>query len=57
MGDNRIGMEELMRLAKLKWEAMSDEEKYAILGKQHKDYVKAEMQWAKDFREGKCERD
>jgi predicted Fe-S protein YdhL (DUF1289 family) len=50
-------LEELLRLAKLKWDAMTDEEKDAILGKQRKDYVKAEMQWAKDFREGRCERD
>ena len=50
-------LEELLRLAKLKWESMSDEEKDAILDRRHKGYVKSEMQWAKDFKEGKCERD
>jgi predicted Fe-S protein YdhL (DUF1289 family) len=50
-------LEELLHLAKLKWEAMSDEEKDAILDRQRKGYVKSEMQWAKDFKEGKCERD
>jgi predicted Fe-S protein YdhL (DUF1289 family) len=50
-------LEELLRLAKLKWEAMSDKEKDAILHRRLKEYVEAKIQWAKDFREGKCERD
>lgn len=38
---------ELLRLAKLKWEAMSGEEKEAMLHQQRDGYVKAELSWPK----------
>lgn len=36
---------------------MSDEEKAEMLKRQAEGVAKSEAQWAKDFREGKCERD
>lgn len=37
--------------------AMTEAERAEMLRKQGESWVKAEAQWAKDFREGKCERD
>lgn len=37
--------------------AMSPEEVKEMLRKQGEGWAKSEAQWAKDFREGKCERD
>lgn len=36
---------------------MSPEEIREMLRKQGEGWAKSEAQWAKDFREGKCERD
>ena len=38
-------------------ESMTPEQKERMLAAQSERWVKSEMQWAKDFREGKCERD
>lgn len=48
---------ELLRKAKEQVERMSPEEREEMLRKQREGWVRSEMQWAKDFREGKCERD
>lgn len=39
------------------WAKMTPEEKAAYLRKQGEGWAKSEAQWAKDFREGKTERD
>ncbi len=36
---------------------MSPEERDAMLKRQGEGWARSEAQWAKDFREGKCERD
>ncbi len=38
-------------------DAMTPEEKEAMLRRQGEGWARSEAQWAKDFREGKCERD
>ena len=48
---------ELILVANKVVDAMTPYEKAAMLHQQGKGWVKAEAQWAKDFREGKCERD
>lgn len=48
---------ELLRKAKAAVEAMSPEEREEMYRKQREGWVRAEMQWAKDFREGKCRYD
>lgn len=47
----------LIEQAKRRLDAMTPEEKEAMYKAQRDGWVKAELQWAKDFREGKCERD
>ena len=52
--------EELKRLlakAKEVWDNMSEPERKLMLRKQAEGWAKSELQWAKDFAEGKCERD
>lgn len=39
------------------FDAMTCEQKEEMFKKQRDGWVKAEMQWAKDFREGKCRYD
>jgi len=48
---------ELLHKAKLTVDAMTPEEREAMYRKQRDGWVRSELQWAKDFREGKCERD
>jgi hypothetical protein len=48
---------ELIRKAKERVDAMSFEERELMYRRQRDGWVRSEMQWAKDFREGKCERD
>ena len=50
-------LEELLRRAKEAVDAMTPEEREEMYRKQREGYVRAEMQWAKDFREGKCRYD
>jgi hypothetical protein len=47
----------LIQQVKDKLAAMTPEEREEMYRKQRDGWVKAELQWAKDFREGKCERD
>lgn len=47
----------LLRKAKEAVNKMSPEELREMLRKQGESWAKSEAQWAKDFREGKCERD
>jgi hypothetical protein len=48
---------ELLRKAKEIVETMTPEQLAEMLRKQSESWAKSEAQWAKDFREGKCERD
>ena len=50
-------LERLLIEAKAKVEAMTPEQKEAMYKAQRDGWVKSEMQWAKDFREGKCKFD
>lgn len=52
-------LEELLKKAKAQVDAMTPEQREEMYKQQQQreSYVRAEMQWAKDFREGKCERD
>lgn len=51
------GLEELIRKVKAIVDAMSPEQREEMYRKQLESWAKSELQWAKDFREGKCERD
>lgn len=48
---------ELLAKAETAYEATTPEQKEEMRRKQRESYVRAEMQWAKDFREGKCKYD
>jgi hypothetical protein len=48
---------ELLARARALVNAMTPEEKAEMLRKQGESWARAEAQWAKDFREGKCKRD
>lgn len=50
-------LEELLRKSKAIVDAMTPEQKAEMLRKQGESWAKSEAQWAKDFREGRCERD
>lgn len=50
-------LEELLELSRRTWAAMTPEEREAMLRKQAEGWARSEAQWAKDFAEGKCERD
>ena len=50
-------LEELLKLAIEQYEKLTPEQKEQMLYKQAQGWAKAEVQWAKDYREGKCERD
>jgi hypothetical protein len=50
-------LEELLAKNKIIVDAMSPEEYREMINKQRESWVRSETQWAKDFREGKCERD
>lgn len=53
----KASLDRLLALGKAKVNAMTPEEKDEMLRKQAEGVAKSEAQWAKDFREGKCERD
>jgi len=48
---------ELLAKNKEFMDAMTPEAKVKMLRRQAEGWVRSEAQWAKDFREGKCERD
>lgn len=48
---------ELIRKAKETVDKMTPEELREMLRQQGEAWAKSEAQWAKDFRDGKCERD
>lgn len=48
---------ELLRKSREYVDSLSPEQKAEMLRKQGEGWAKSEAQWAKDFREGKCERD
>lgn len=50
-------LDELIEESRKIVEAMTPEQKAEMLRKQGEGWAKAEAQWAKDFKEGKCERD
>ena len=50
-------LEELLKIAIEQYLKMTPEEREAMYLRQSKGWAKAEVQWAKDYREGKCERD
>lgn len=50
-------LDELIHKARLAVDAMTPEQRAEMLRKQIEGVAKSEAQWAKDFREGKCERD
>lgn len=57
MESAKAPLADMLAAAKARWEVMSVEEKEAVLRKQRDGWVRAETQWAKDFKEGKCDRD
>lgn len=50
-------LEELLRKARAQVDAMTPEQKSEMIRKQAESWARSEAQWAKDFRDGKCERD
>ena len=52
-----LSLLELIEQAKRLVELMTLEERDEMLRKQGEGWARSEAQWAKDFREGKCERD
>jgi hypothetical protein len=52
-----LHLSEMIRRSKQRLAEMTPEEREAMRQQQRDGWVKSEMQWAKDFREGKCERD
>ena len=50
-------LEDLLVESKKRWEAMTPEQRKEMLRTQAEGWARSEAQWAKDFREGKCERD
>lgn len=50
-------LQELIDKAKAVVDNMTHEELQAMLRIQARGWARSEAQWAKDFREGKCERD
>lgn len=52
-----LELDRLVEEAKRRVAAMSREEVAAMLREQASSWARAEAQWAKDFREGKCRRD
>jgi hypothetical protein len=54
---NPIDLDELLRKAREVVDAMTPEQKAEMYRKQSEGWARSEAQWAKDFRDGKCERD
>lgn len=57
MESAKTPLAKLLEEAKAAYEAMTPEQKAEMRRQQAEGWAKAEAQWAKDFREGKCERD
>lgn len=57
IGEPFITLEDLIALGKKLVDDMSEEQKTDMLRKQAKSWAASEAQWARDFAEGKCERD
>ena len=47
----------LLKQANERVAAMTPEQREEMYRKQREGWVRSELQWTKDFREGKCERD
>jgi hypothetical protein len=45
---------ELAREARARFDALPPDKQELMLRQQRDSYIKSEIQWAKDFREGKC---
>jgi hypothetical protein len=54
---DRPELTELIRRSREIVDAMTPEEREAMCRRQAEGWARSEVQWAKDFREGKCERD
>lgn len=50
-------LDDLIRKSREIVDAMTPEQKTEMLRKQAEGWARSEAQWAKDFRDGKCERD
>lgn len=50
-------LDELIRKSRKYVDSLTPEQLKEMLRKQGEGWAKSEAQWAKDFREGKCERD
>lgn len=50
-------LEDALRKARIALDAMTPEEREEMYRKQREGWVRAEMQWAEDFRAGRCECD
>lgn len=50
-------LHELIEAAKRQVDAMTPQQKSEMLRKQAEGWARSEAKWAKDFAEGKCERD
>lgn len=57
MSDNKKLLDQLLKEASEAVAKMTPEQREEMHRKQRDGWVKSEMQWAKDFREGKCKRD
>lgn len=57
MESHKTTLEELIKKSKAIVDAMTPEQKVEMLRIQTESWVRSETQWAKDYREGKCERD
>lgn len=52
-----LTLDELIKKARATVDAMTPEEKTEMLRRQAESWARAEAQWARDFREGKCRYD
>lgn len=50
-------LEQLLKEATEAVQQMTPEQREEMYRKQREGWVRSEIQWAKDFREGKCKRD
>lgn len=54
---DRRNLDELIRKAGEIVDAMTPEQRAEMFRRQSEGWARSEAQWAKDFRDGKCERD
>lgn len=50
-------LEALLKRSKEYMDSLTPEQRAEIFRKQGESWARSEAQWAKDYREGKCERD